>query len=285
MGSPHEGRTPRRRPLPGWLVVTVAVAGGAAIAAAPEVAASASSPPPASLDADTRTAIGSAEDDTDRLGEPVMAVLDAVRRREPSTDASAAPPATLDVAAMLADPERWRGRLVRVIGRLEQVAERPAAGPDIREWFIRTDGGPVAVLLVAPPMLAEGRRVTVDGWVIRRARVTARDGRPRTYPLLVAARGPAASAAADGGGGSTALVALVLLAAGGTLLVGLRRLAARRRGDRDAAGDAARLAARRRRRPGPAVSDAATLPPDAADALAVLRRDARDPDAGDGTRP
>ncbi len=271
----------RRTAAFGWLAAALAATG-----------VSASAVPP--LDEITRTAVAAADDDTDRLGEPVIAVLDAVRRRDPADDVftaadlSAPGPEPLDVAAMLAAPERWRGRLVRVVGRLEQVAERPAAGPDVREWFIRSEGGPVAVLLIAPPAVAEGRRVSVDGWVIRRARVTARDGQPRSYPLLVAARDPDAPAGAGGGGGggtSSGLLALVLLAAGCTLLVMLRRRIARRRVAGDAAGDAARLAARRRRRPGPAAADAATLPPDAADALAVLRRDAGDRDEGDGILP
>ena len=169
---------------------------------------------------------------------------------------------------------------MRVTGRLEQVAARPEAGPDVMEWFIRTAGGPVAVLLVNPPRTPEGRRLTVDGWVIRRAEAIGRDGRRRSHPLVVAAGVPGSDAAGDGASAG-GLLPLAALAAATTLLVVVRRMVVRsRRNAGDAAGDAARLAARRRARdrgPGPAVADAATLPPDAADALATLRHAADEP--------
>lgn len=253
------------------------------------VAASASTPALPPLDPVARTAVAAADDDTDRLGEAVVAVLDAVRERSagsPITEAGgAALPEPLDVAAMLADPEAWRGRPVRVAGRLEQIAARPEAGTDVVEWFIRTAGGPVAVLLVDPPSMSEGRRVAVNGWVIRRAQAIGRDGLRRTHPLVVAAAAPGPAAAGAPAPGTRGVLPLVALAAAATLLVLVRRMVVRSRRDSGhAAGDAARLAARRRARdrgPGPVAADAATLPPDAADALATLRRAADEPASGE----
>lgn len=232
----------------------------------------------AELDSRTRRILAAADDDTDRIGEPVAVLLDLVRFASPPGEAAGRGPsaARLDRDAILADPDRWRGRRVSVSGRLEQVAPRPAAGDDVREWFIRTDDGPVAVLVVGGPVVRPGRLVEADAWFVRRAAVEGRDGVRRVHPLLVAVPGGVIAGSAHEPSGDLPLLVFAAAALLGTAVFArrLRRVNATRTAAA-AAGRATRMAGPGRgdRRGGATRSAAApdTLPGDAAEALAALR--------------
>ncbi|MFK7959328.1 MAG: hypothetical protein AB8G96_02290 [Phycisphaerales bacterium] len=192
----------------------------------PDAAPIETSPRVPPLSRAARVALGAMADDRDRLGEAWHLVADDLD--VPASSAGDVP-VPLDVAAVLADPEAWRGRAVRVAGRLEQRAPAGDAGDAARaaeEWFVRASDGPVAVVIRSPPPFAAGRRVVIDGRLLDRLQVVDRRGQAMRYPRIVAAPGAVRGrGAADPGAGLTsesAAIAGLLVVMGAGLLLARR---------------------------------------------------------------
>lgn len=137
-----------------------------------------------------RTVIATARDDRSHE-EEAFAVL--LSHAATWTDQLGDEPIRLapDFAAMTATPERYRGDLCRIEGRLEQ---RTTLGGAFHgdEWFIRTDRGlPVVVYLPIDDTmkpLRDGERIAINARFYKRMRFPGRDGVERSYAAFVGAR-------------------------------------------------------------------------------------------------
>lgn len=125
------------------------------------------------------------QDDTDVPDAAFVDLVEYVRTTVPDESVET----TIEHAAVIADPGRYRGVSVTVTGRLEQHRSlgRPFEG--VEEWFVRDDTGVpwVAYVIGADPSaVRDGRGVVLTGVLYKRMRLRDRSGVQRTYPALVA---------------------------------------------------------------------------------------------------
>lgn len=241
-------------------------------------------PPLPPLSADDRTALSAASDGLERREESWVRLLEHAsewpRDRDSLTGAMAASPIVErpDWQAWLLDPESHRGSLVRVSGRLEQATAFPwPAGdgddaPSLAEWFVRPEwqegdaqtAGALQVWVVDPPRLAPDRaprRVEIVGRFLRATELEGRDGVLRRFPTVVGVAVPVAATSSEWGPGTVVAILVVAMI---PVVIWLRRLAKRPAPRRflDTAFDEPKENLRR------------DLPPDPAEALEVLEREA-----------
>lgn len=242
-------------------------------------------PPLPSLSEDDRTALSAASDGIERREESWVRLLEHAsewpRDRDSLTGAIAASPIVErpDWTAWLLDPESHRGSLVRVSGRLEQATEFPWPSgdgddaPSLAEWFVRPEwqegdaptSGAIQVWVVDPPRLDPDRaprRVEIVGRFLRVTELEGRDGVVRAFPTVVGVAAPVA-ATTPGWGPGTVVVALVVAMI--PIVIWLRRLAKRSPPRRWLVAEFEEPNLEERRR---------DLPPDPAEALEVLEREA-----------
>lgn len=270
-GRKGTGRRRGPRRSGGRIAAIATIAGVSALAAVRFTSATPPSELPA-LEPEARTILAATADDRDRVDEPVLVVLDALGAS--GLPGAGDPVVRLDAAAARSDIEAWRGRAVRVEGRLEQASPlATSTDPAAVEWFVRHGTEAVCVVIRRPPAATPGDRVAVAGRVIRRLAAESRDGARRTH-VQVAAIGAHAAvgspvSASRGRGAIAGGAILVPLAAGGLVLVLVLRRVARAGPRGSSSSGAVRRTPRRD----------ATLPSDPADALAELHRRAGGDDA------
>ena len=136
----------------------------------------------------------------------------------------------IDHAAILDDPNRYRGSLVTISGRLEQHRTLGRPFEAVGEWFIRDDSGQpwaVYVIDVESDDVRDGRYVTLSGLVYKRLRLDDRSGVERTFPALIASSPTWSVATAPVSAGRSQLWLLVAVLAIGLIVVIIlgRRLA------------------------------------------------------------
>lgn len=133
-------------------------------------------------------AVAPPTDDGSRLGaSDLPAYLDALR---PSNG----PASPVGFRDLWDHPERHRGRLVRVEGRVVRRFAQPAVGafPALTEVWLRTPGdNPICLVYPTPPRddLRAGAPVAFAGTFLRRLRYDGGDG-PRLAPLVVGGSPP-----------------------------------------------------------------------------------------------
>lgn len=197
------------------------------------------------------------------LGDAFDALIENVRRWTPGiTDA----PIIMepDFEAMLDAPQAYRGRLCSLAGRLQQETWLEAPHQSVAEWFLRTGSGRPILVYVAgldrDHRFKLGRPVVIRAWFYKRVDEVAQDRRTHRYPAFVGALPQ--FGAADPAWGQAWVVAIPVAV---MLLVFLALLIYARRGGRPTRPRVG-LAA------GPSSDGQASLPGDAAEALAELRR-------------
>ena len=243
------------------------------------------SPPLPPLSDDDRTALSAASDGIERREESWVRLLEHVlhwpRDRAALVGAIEASPIVQrpDWGAWLVEPEAHRGGLVRVVGRLEQVTSFPwptgdrENSPALAEWFVRPDwqeggaqtAGALQVWVVDPPRLDPDRaprRVEIVGRFLRATELEGRDGVVRAFPTVVGVAVPVAPTRSAWGPGTLIVVLVVAMI---PIVIWLRRLAKRPTPRRFLEGDFEESSREDLRR---------DLPPDPAEALEVLEREA-----------
>jgi hypothetical protein len=139
--------------------------------------------------------------------EPTLSLADLAAYRAALTAKAEAPPARVGFRDLWGAPERHRGRLVRVEGRLVRRFRQEAFGtfpPLVEAWAVSPAGDPFCLVFpdgespASPPL---GTPVRFVGTFLKRVRYQAGDG-PRLAPLIVgggplvaSARAPATSRA------------------------------------------------------------------------------------------
>lgn len=172
---------------------------------------------------------------------------------------------------VVANPDRFRGMLFEVQGRLEQSSpvRTPGIGDgEVFEWFVRTGvergsnaGEPVVQVFVPADAASSGRvgrPILVVGRLLRGTDLAGRDGTTRRFATIVGVPVVGASASSWSPAWAVALATLLLL----PIALIARRLAKQARSRRpppDPAGDAPETEFRRD-----------DLPSDPAEALGVL---------------
>lgn len=133
--------------------------------------------------------------------EPSLTLADLAAYRAALSARAATPPARVGFRDLWGRPERYRGRLVRVEGRLVRRFRQDAFGtfPPLAEaWAVSPSGDPFCLVFPdsagrASPAL--GSPVRFVGTFLKRVRYQAGDG-PRLAPLIVGGDPPVASAPA-----------------------------------------------------------------------------------------
>ncbi|NNF41777.1 MAG: hypothetical protein HKO59_00925 [Phycisphaerales bacterium] len=224
------------------------------------------------LTAEQRIRLETADDRRDHQEEAFVALIenarDYRRAETASTAASTAFVATADLDAFDADPDRYRGRVVRLRGRLEQATPLARPFDDIWEWCVRTDGRIALVYLPAAAAITPAPledTVEMDGRFYKTIQTPSRAGDVRGYPAFVGAGVVVTPDPRNAGVGAMLVAVLALAAAGLGLAIAVRlakRSARRPRVTRLVGDDRTPLGG----------SDAADLPDDPAAALLELRR-------------
>lgn len=179
-----------------------------------------------------------------------------------------------DVDAMLADPEQFRGEVVRLIGRVAQVTPLAAPHDGVLECFIRDEmNRPVLVYIVLPTddeaafSVRERSRIEVFARFYKRVDLTSRDRRVRSYAAFVGAHPRTVSpVAANEEVAYLTIISIALLA---LLIVFVLLMAAARRRRENHYLASARLFTESIP---PELDDTSDLPDDPAEALSELRR-------------
>ncbi|MCI0363783.1 MAG: hypothetical protein L0219_07870 [Phycisphaerales bacterium] len=189
-----------------------------------------------------------------------------------------------DCAAMLARPAEFRGDLCRIQGRLEQQTRLGSRHEDVAEWFIRaSDGQPIVIYIVGAAGLhgrfVDGGKVEVDARFYKRVDAMARDGQRRSYPAFVGAFPRIGGIGVHATGSAPASDRLWTVAAAvvvlgivfSCVLIFARRSSKRARGRVHGEVEAWRGVVGHGQEEG----EGASLPEDAAEALAALKRKAQ----------
>jgi len=178
-----------------------------------------------------------------------------------------------DIETMIEQPDRYRGNLVHLTGRVVQRTALPPPHEGVVECFLRDDAGrPLLVYVIAPDReadpLREGSRVDIVARFYKRVDFTARDGTRRSYAAFVGAH-PRLITAAAGATGITSLAVLSIALLMMFIVFALLIAAIRRHRSTSPRAPARRLA---RDAIPPELDDTADLPDDPADALSELHR-------------
>ncbi len=148
-----------------------------------------------------------------------------------------------NLAAMLDDPEVYRGTLCQITGRLQQQTTLPAPYQGVTEWFVRDESGqPILVYVVSyadDPAIVDGQAVILHGRYYKRIDEIARDGVSRSYPAFVGAfpRRPTDTEGAVGGIAVIVIPVAVLLVVFIVLMLYVRRNRVQRHNRRSASGE------------------------------------------------
>lgn len=171
-----------------------------------------------------------------------------------------------NLAAMLNDPQAYRGTLCQITGRVQQQTPLAAPCEGVTEWFVRDDSGrPILVYVVdhqSDPAFTDGQAVIVHGRFYKRVDEIARDGVSRSYPAFVGAF-PSRPARADETMGDMVVIVIpvaVLLVVFIILMLYVRRNRAQRRVRNPALDGRAE------------VDESPVLPDDPVEALSEMRR-------------
>ncbi len=171
-----------------------------------------------------------------------------------------------NLAAMLNDPEAYRGTLCQITGRVQQQTPLTALYEGVTEWFVRDDSGrPILVYVVkheGDPAIVDGQAVILYGRYYKRVDEIARDGVSRSYPAFVGAlpRQPGSADAALGGLVVLVIPVAVLLVVFLVLMLYVRRNRAERRARRTVSDERCE------------VDESLGLPDDPVEALSEMRR-------------
>lgn len=180
-----------------------------------------------------------------------------------------------DIDAMLDDPDRFRGEIVRLAGRIAQMTALPTPHEGVLECFVRDeDNRPLLAYIVTDaigdPMsrVREGSRIELFARFYKRVDLTARDGQVRSYAAFVGAHPRIISPSAAQTEVTHLAVITIALLALLVVFVLLIMAVRRQRSSRD------RPASRRLNVEAipPELDDTANLPDDPAEALSELRR-------------
>ena len=171
-----------------------------------------------------------------------------------------------NLAAMLNDPEAYRGTLCQITGRVQQRTPLAAPYEGVTEWFVRDDSGrPILVYVVdheSDPAFTDGQTVIVHGRFYKRVDEIARDGVSRSYASFVGAL-PSRPVSADAALGGVVVVVIpvaVLLVVFLVLMLYVRRNRAERRVRRAVSDERCE------------VDESLALPDDPVEALREMRR-------------
>ncbi len=171
-----------------------------------------------------------------------------------------------NLAAMLDDPEVYRGTLCQITGRLQQQTTLPSPYQGVTEWFVRDESGqPILVYVVShadDPAIVDGQAVILHGRYYKRIDEIARDGVSRSYPAFVGAfpRRPTDTDGAVGGIAVIVIPVAVLLVIFIVLMLYVRRNRLQRHIRRSASGERIK------------VDETPALPDDPVAALNEMRR-------------
>ncbi len=141
------------------------------------------------LTEEERIRLESAHDGRDYREEAFFALIESVRTWEAARVLTHFPRAP-DPEAWIADPDRYRGTIARVRGRLEQRVSLEPPYDVAEEWFVRDETGTPQIVYVVgevPADVREGRPVDLTARFYKRMRFTARDGREYDYAAFVGA--------------------------------------------------------------------------------------------------
>ena len=134
-----------------------------------------------------------------RADEPTLTLADLAAYQAALSAKADTPPARVGFRDLWGAPERYRGRLVQVEGRLVRRFRQDAFGtfPPLAEaWAVSPAGDPFCLIFpdpASPASPALGTPVRFVGTFLKRVRYRAGDG-PRLAPLIVGGGPPVASA-------------------------------------------------------------------------------------------
>jgi hypothetical protein len=218
-----------------------------------------------------RTRLETAHDGRDHREEAFMALVENLRAWD-GTIGNVPVRLEPDIDAKLNDPDRFRGEIVRLTGRVVQVTPLPAPHDGVLECFVRDERGrPMLVYLVPiaggdAAHLRERSHIEIFARFYKRVDFTARDGQVRSYAAFVGAH---PRTVASAGGGVTHLAIISIALPGLLIVMILLVLVIRRQRKAGARKPSARLATES---VPPILDDTADLPDDPAEALKELKR-------------
>ena len=134
--------------------------------------------------------------------EPTLTLADLAAYRAALSAKAETPPARVGFRDLWGAPERYRGRLVQVEGRLVRRFRQDAFGtfpPMAEAWAVSPAGDPFCLVFPDPASPASpplGTPVRFVGTFLKRVRYQAGDG-PRLAPLIVGGGPPVASVRAS----------------------------------------------------------------------------------------
>ncbi len=165
------------------------------------------------LTAGQRIRLQTAYDGRDHQEEAFVALLENIEAWTPGVG-DAAIRLHLDLEAMMAEPEAFRGDLCRITGTIQQQTPlgRPYTG--VAEWFLSDETDRLFLVFVtdvgleksSEELFAKGNHVTIVARFYKRLDALARDGTVHVYPAFVG-RFPRTLMAADAAWGGLWAVA------------------------------------------------------------------------------
>lgn len=175
-----------------------------------------------------------------------------------------------DLDGMMADPDRYRGDLCRVAGRVEQITPLPPPYERAAEWFVRDSSQRPFIVYVIDRARADsiqaGQHVEVVARFYKVVEFMARDGQARRYAAFVGAH-PRIIAGSKPGGPTNHVPRLWMIAGpvAAMLIIFVSLRLFMRKQHRQSRAHRLAFAL-------PPMDEPADLPDDPADALAELRR-------------
>jgi hypothetical protein len=138
-----------------------------------------------------RTLLQSADDDRTHEEVAFEALLEHVASW-PDADPGVEPlRLSADFAAILADPDAFRGELFQLEGTIQQRTRLAQPYQHAVEWFLRDEAGTPFIVYLHDRGLGEARedgdRINILARFYKRIDAVARDGKSRSYPAFVGA--------------------------------------------------------------------------------------------------
>ncbi|MCH8823434.1 MAG: hypothetical protein IH984_07985 [Planctomycetes bacterium] len=165
---------------------------------------------------DQRTALDTAFDGRDHQEAAFTALVENVRSWTHGIG-DAAIRLEPDYQAMLVNPEKYRGELCKITGKLQQHNPLPGLNKGLGEWFVRdSDSRPILVYIVKnidDQTFRDGQAVEIIARFYKRVDAIAKDGEEHSYPAFVGAF-PESALTATGSASNPMLVLAIPVAIG-----------------------------------------------------------------------